>query len=162
MRNTSQTPLSTLSQVNSNVILTFLYRFSDGIAQGVWSAASMASYIYLLEHRSTKVPHALCTVSGWPHIAVKSDKLAPHAVCRGSTRNPGYSVALSAIPGMCSRLHTASKAICVANFSFRMLRVAQPRISGMLQLDGWLTVSGGTGSLDFVLLLHAVSLGYIQ
>ena len=54
-----QARLHPLLQLNHNVLFTFIYRFSDGIAQGVWSAASMATYIYLLEHKSTKVSSSL-------------------------------------------------------------------------------------------------------
>lgn len=46
--------LSSLFNYNHNVLYTLLYKFSDGVAQGVWSAASMATYIYLLENNSTK------------------------------------------------------------------------------------------------------------
>lgn len=52
------TALSSAFNVNHNVLYTFIYKFSDGIAQGVWSLASMATYIYLLENNSTKV-HSL-------------------------------------------------------------------------------------------------------
>lgn len=40
---------------NRNVCLTFLYKLSNGIARGVWSHASMVSYIYLLENNSVQV-----------------------------------------------------------------------------------------------------------
>ena len=48
-------PMSFGVYCNHNVFYTFLYKFSDGIAQGIWSLASMATYIYLLENNSTKV-----------------------------------------------------------------------------------------------------------
>lgn len=56
--------LSSLFNYNHNVLYTFLYKFSDGVAQGVWSAASMATYIYLLENNSTKVLWVNFTLAG--------------------------------------------------------------------------------------------------
>lgn len=53
--------ISKLSQLmpffpfSRNVWLNFVYKLSNGIARGVWSHASMVSYIYLLEHNSAKV-----------------------------------------------------------------------------------------------------------
>lgn len=47
--------LSSALNFNHNVLYTFIYKFSDGISQGVWSLASMATYIYLLENKSTRV-----------------------------------------------------------------------------------------------------------
>ena len=48
--------LSVVRDTNRNVSLTFLYRFSNATARGIWSHASMATYVYLLEHKSAKVP----------------------------------------------------------------------------------------------------------
>ncbi len=51
-------PIPWLSRfgTNRNVSLIFLYKLSNGVARGVWSHASMATYIYLLENNSAKVP----------------------------------------------------------------------------------------------------------
>ena len=73
--------MSFLTNLNQNVLFTFLYKFSDGIAQGVWSLASMGTYIYLLENKSTKVcrgdhishthRNAHCDESIPPYFAVR-------------------------------------------------------------------------------------------
>ena len=47
-------------QTNQNVSCIFIYKLSNGIARGVWSHASMATYIYLLENQSAKVPSHYC------------------------------------------------------------------------------------------------------
>lgn len=42
-------------ETNQNVSCIFIYKLANGIARGVWSHASMATYIYLLENQSAKL-----------------------------------------------------------------------------------------------------------
>lgn len=55
-------------KTNQNVSSIFIYKLSNGIARGVWSHASMATYIYVLENQSAKVPSHCCI----PDTAVTS------------------------------------------------------------------------------------------
>ncbi|DBA90154.1 TPA: hypothetical protein ACH3X1_003461 [Trebouxia sp. C0004] len=42
-------------KTNQNISSIFIYKLSNGIARGVWSHASMATYIYVLENQSAKL-----------------------------------------------------------------------------------------------------------
>lgn len=41
---------------NHNVLLTLIVRAADGLSAGIWNGATLAAYIYLIQHNSNKVP----------------------------------------------------------------------------------------------------------
>ena len=158
MRRGFPTRPSSLSHVNHNVLFTFLYKFSDGIAQGVWSAASMATYIYILENKSTKVRPAFsmaekCTASDRPLDILTSicSMLAWPKEFKGLVWH--YLQFQASVTGCL----TDSKPSFPDVLSF--LRYAtECHSSVVLQLDGWLIDSEGTGCCDSAHWLHAVSM----
>jgi hypothetical protein len=102
--------LSSLFNYNHNVLYTFLYKFSDGVAQGVWSAASMATYIYLLENNSTKVQWVnvmlagIVMLSGSKCAIALAESLLFELQYVGLAQGiQGTFVAISAIPGTLHR-----------------------------------------------------------
>lgn len=40
---------------NHNVLLTLIVRAADGLSAGIWNGATLAAYIYLIQHHSNKV-----------------------------------------------------------------------------------------------------------
>jgi hypothetical protein len=40
---------------NHNVLLTLVVRAADGLSAGIWNGATLAAYIYLIQHNSNKV-----------------------------------------------------------------------------------------------------------
>ena len=44
------------SLCNHNVLLTLIVRAADGLSAGIWNGATLAAYIYLIQHNSNKVP----------------------------------------------------------------------------------------------------------
>lgn len=97
----SATILCSALNFNHNVLYTFIYKFSDGIAQGVWSLASMATYIYLLENNSTRVTCLECDcISGASMMHATTWKQLVLMQYVGLAQGiQGTFVAVSAIPG---------------------------------------------------------------
>lgn len=81
-------------KTNQNVSCIFVYKLSNGIARGVWSHASMATYTYVLENQSAKVPSHYCifdsavTSTATPH-SVTNVKLC-FAARRAGSRHPRH------------------------------------------------------------------------
>ena len=123
--------LSSALNFNHNVLYTFIYKFSDGIAQGVWSLASMATYICLLENNSTRV-HSSCVAAFLVlsnHNLETANAFAVRWACSG---HPGYLCSYFSssrhVPQVVQRCE--STAVFVS-FTAQLT-------SGMLLAAGWL------------------------
>lgn len=43
--------------LNHNVLLTTVARATDGIASGIWSYSTLATFLFMIEHNSNAVRH---------------------------------------------------------------------------------------------------------
>ena len=126
------TSLSSAFNVNHNVLYTFIYKFSDGIAQGVWSLASMATYIYLLENNSTRVHRLSFRVVALVLPYHNLETAFVFAVCWACSGHSGYLCSY-----FCSSRHVAQVVYCcessaiVASFPVEFT-------CGVLPAAGWL------------------------
>ena len=103
----SATILCSALNFNRNVLYTFIYKFSDGIAQGVWSLASMATYIYLLENNSTRVTCLECDcISGASMMHATTGTARAYAVRWACSGHSGYFCSC-----VCNSRHVQAKVV---------------------------------------------------